>query len=631
MNSQDVKRKLAAILSADVEGYSRLMGEDEVGTIRTLSAYRQVISKHIKHYHGNVVDDPGDNLLAEFASVVNAVGCSVEIQRDLAERNQELPKDKRMRFRIGVNLGDIVEEEGRIYGDGVNIAARLESLAESGGICISRTVYDHIKNKLDLEYEYLGEQKVKNIAEPLQAYRVLSYPGAAAHRVVKAKQAVETRWRKISFSIAAVLILAVAAGIIWNLYLRPSGPQIEVASVEKMAFPLPDKPSIAVLPFANMGGDPDLEYFSDGMTEQIITGLSTIPNLFVIARQSTFAYKGKPVKIQQIAEELGVRYVLEGSIQRSGDRIRLTAQLIDAIKGYHLWAERYDRDLKDIFALQDEITMKVITELQVKLTEGEQARLRAKKTDNLQAYLRLMQGVKPFFTMTKEGNALARQIFEEVITLDPEFPQAYNLLGVTHILDVLYGSSKSPQKSLERAMELVEKAIALDDTYPEAHSQLGQLYIMQRQHDKGIAESQRAVALSPNGARAHILMGSALRFSGRHEEAVRYSEKALRLNPIPPGLYFWYLAAAYIHVGRYEEAIVMCKRALDRAPDDLFARLTAAAAYSQAGRGDEAIAEVTEILRINPSYSLKDMMRLPYKNEADKNLLVNALRKAGLK
>jgi class 3 adenylate cyclase len=312
MNIRDVKRKLVAILSADVEGYSRLMGEDEVGTIRTLSAYRQVISKHIKHYHGKVVDDPGDNLLAEFTSVVNAVSCAVEIQRDLAERNQELPADKRMRFRIGVNLGDVVEEEGRIYGDGVNIAARLESLAESGGICISRTVYDHVKNKLDLEYEYLGEQAVKNIAEPLKAYRVLSYPGAAAHRVVKAKQAVETRWRKISFSIAAVLILAVAAGIIWNLYLRPSGPQIEVASVEKMAFPLPDKPSIAVLPFANMGGDPDLVYFSDGMTEQIITGLSTIPNLFVIARQSTFAYKGKPVKIQQIAEELGVRYVLEG-------------------------------------------------------------------------------------------------------------------------------------------------------------------------------------------------------------------------------------------------------------------------------------------------------------------------------
>jgi TolB-like protein/class 3 adenylate cyclase/Flp pilus assembly protein TadD len=629
INSQNIKRKLAAILSADVEGYSRLMGDNEVSTIRTLTAYKEAMTALIQQYRGRVVDAPGDNLLAEFASVVDAVTCAVEIQRELAGRNAELPENSRMTFRIGVNLGDVVEEEDRIYGDGVNITARLECICEGGDVCISGTAFEHVENKLDLEYEDLGEHEVKNITKPVQVYRVLSYPGAAAPRVIRAKKTVSKKWRKVALASAAVLVIVVGAVLIRNYYLRPT-PYVEPASLEKMAYPLPEIPSIAVLPFENLSSDPNQEYFSDGMTEQIITALSVVPNLFVIARQSTFAYKGKPVKIQQIAEELGVRYVLEGSIQRSGDSIRLTAQLIDAIKGHHLWAERYDRDLKDIFALQDEITMKIITELQVKLTEGEQARLRAKRTDNLQAYLKLMQGVKHFYTMTKEGNSLARQIFEEVIALDPEFPQAYNLLGATHRLDVLYGSSKSPQKSLEKAMELIQKAIALDDSYPEAHSQLGLLYILKRQHEKAIAECELAVTLSPNGARVHIYIGSALRYAGRHEEAVRYSEKALRLNPNPPGLYFWNLAAAYIHMRKYEEAIAMCKKALDRTPNDLFAHLTAAAAYSQAGRESEAIAEVAEVLRINPRYSLKNMMSLPYKNEADKEVIVTTLRKAGL-
>jgi adenylate cyclase len=629
MTNQNVKRKLTAILSADVEGYSRLMDDDEVGTIRTLNTYKGAMTDLIRHYRGRVVDAPGDNLLAEFASVVDAVNCAVEIQRELAERNQELPSERRMQFRMGVNLGDVVEEEDRIYGDGVNIAARLESLAESGGICISGTVYDHIKNKVELEYEHMGEQTVKNISEPIVVYRVLSSPGAAAHRVINAKKVMGKKMRNAAFAISAVLVLGVAVFVIWSLYLQPA-PSIEPASVEKMALPLPDKPSIAVLPFENLSGDPDQEYFSDGMTEQIITGLSVVPNLFVIARQSTFAYKGKPVKIQQIAEELGVRYVLEGSIQKSGDRIRLTAQLIDAIKGHHLWAARYDRNLKDIFELQDEVTMKIITELQVQLTEGEQARLRAKRTNNLQAYLKLMQGVKPLFTFTKEGNALARRIFKEVIALDPEFPQAYNLLGTTHRLDVLYGSSKSPPESLKKAEELIRKAIALDESYPEAHSQLGQLYLMKRQFEKAIAECRLAVDLSPNNARAHIFMGIVLMYAGNHEEAVRHSEKALRLNPNPAGYYFWILAATYIHAQRYEEAIAASKKALDRSPDDLFVHLTAAAAYSMAGLENEAAAEVEEVLRIKPKYSAQDMMNLPYKIDADKRFFISALRKAGL-
>jgi len=412
---KELRRKLTAILSADVKGYSRLMGEDEVGTIRTLNAYKGMMSNLIQQHHGRVVDAPGDNVLAEFGSVVDAVECAVEIQKDLKTRNAEVPENRRMEFRIGVNLGDVVEEGERIFGDGVNIAARIESLAEAGGVCISGTAFDQVRNKLNLGYEYLGEQTVKNIAVPVRVYRVLMEPEAAG-KVIVERKAKPTQWQRVA--IGLVVVVVIAAIVIWKLSTPPApqpevtprekivapqpekvptvvppsvevapkekvtppqtekvvkpkappAPKVEVASKEKMAFPLPDKPSIAVLPFVNMTGDPRQEFFCDGMTEEIITALSKSQYLFVIARTSTFTYKDKPVKVKQVSEELGVRYVLEGSVRREGNRMRITAQLIDALTGSHLWAERYDRDLKDIFALQDEITMKILTELQVKLT-----------------------------------------------------------------------------------------------------------------------------------------------------------------------------------------------------------------------------------------------------------------------
>ena len=368
MADEGFKRKLAAILSADVEGYSRLMDDDEEATVRTLTSYRTAIADLVQQFRGRVVDAPGDNILVEFTSVVDAVNCAVEIQRELAERNAELPYNRKMDFRIGVNLGDVIEEEGRIYGDGVNIAARVEALTEAGGICISGRAYDQVANKLGLEYENLGEHQVKNISTPIRVYRVLSYPGAAAHRVVQAKEALGRRWRKIGFSAASIVIVAVAIGI-WQFYTRRT--TIEPASVEKMAYPLPDKPSIAVLPFDNMSGDPEQDYFSDGFTEQIITSLSMVPKVFVIARNSTFTYKDKAVKVQQIAEDLGVQYILEGGIQKEGQRVRITDQLIDAIIGRHIWAERYDRELKDIFALQDEIALKIISAIGAEVTSGE--------------------------------------------------------------------------------------------------------------------------------------------------------------------------------------------------------------------------------------------------------------------
>jgi TolB-like protein/class 3 adenylate cyclase len=364
MATQDFKRKLTAILSADVKGYSRLMGEDEEATVRTITAYRQVITEVVQKHRGRVVDSPGDNVLAEFASVVDAVRGAVEIQEELKVRNAELPKNRKMEFRIGVNLGDVIHEEERIYGDGVNVAARVESLAEAGGICISRSAYDQVKNKLTLGYENLGEYSVKNIAEPVRVYKVLMDPESAG-KVIGERRVEAKRGMRVAIVGVIAFLLVVGGAVLWKSYQPIVSPPAEVASEKKLAFPLPEKPSLAVLPFDNLSGDSSQDYLSDGFTETIITELSNLSNLFVIARNSTFTYKGKPVKVQHVAEELGVRYVLEGSVQRSGERVRITAQLIDALTGHHLWAENYDRNFGDIFALQDDITDHVTMALQV--------------------------------------------------------------------------------------------------------------------------------------------------------------------------------------------------------------------------------------------------------------------------
>jgi TolB-like protein/class 3 adenylate cyclase len=367
MATEDFRRKLTAILSADVKDYSRLMGEDEEATVRTITAHRKVITSVIQKYRGRVVDSPGDNILAEFVSVVDAVQSAVEIQEVIRAKNAELPDEHKMEFRIGINLGDVIQEGERIYGDGVNIAARVEGVADPGGICISGSAYEQIENKLALGYEYIGEHTVKNIVKPIRVYRVPTGPETL--QKVTDERRPPPRWQRAALAVVIALLVVAGGVAIWKSY-RPSPPQMEVASVEKMAFALPDKPSIAVLPFNNLSDDPKQEYFSDGLTEEIISALGSVPRLFVIARNSTFTYKGKPVKVQQVAEELGVRYVLEGSVRKAGDKIRISAQLIDALNGHHLWAKRYDRNLSDIFAVQDEITKEIITAMQVKLTDG---------------------------------------------------------------------------------------------------------------------------------------------------------------------------------------------------------------------------------------------------------------------
>lgn len=631
MTTQEVKRKLTVILSADVKGYSRLMGEDEEWTVRTLSAYREVMRGLIQQHRGRVVNAPGDNVLAEFASVVDAVQCSVEIQQVLRAKNAVLPENRRMEFRIGINLGDVIEEGDQIYGDGVNIAARLEGLAEAGGICISESAYQQIENKLPLQYDYLGEHEVKNIAKPVRVYRARIEPEAVPPKLGEEKRPAR---KGLSKAVLAIIAIVVIAGLVafYQFILRPPPSKKEVVSKERMALPLPDKPSIAVLPFVNMSEDKSQEYFSDGLTEEIITALSKTPKLFVIARNSSSVYKGKTVNVQQVGRELGVKYVMEGSVRRSGNQLRITAQLIDATTGNHLWAERYDRELKDIFATQDEITMKILTSLQVRLTEGEMTRMYAKGTNNLDAYLLFLQGWKETGSMNKDSNFLGRQMAEKAIALDPKFAIAYNLLATTYMNEVVLGISDDPRLSLKRAMELTQKAIALDNSLSWPHALLGWIYTLTMQHDKGIAECEQAVNLEPNSAISYFYLSLALKYAGRPKEAIPMAKEAVRLNPIPPGFYYQNLTHLYCLTGQYEEAIKAGKEATRIEPNNFTVRAFLTVAYSLHGREKEARIEAAEVLRINPKFLVDSWAKtMPFKNEADKEMTIGALRKAGLK
>jgi adenylate cyclase len=680
MTTQEVKRKLTAILSADVKGYSRLMGEDEEGTVHTLNAYKEVMTNLIQQHHGRVVDAPGDNVLAEFASVVDAVRCAVEIQKELKTRNADLPENRKMEFRMGVNLGDVIEDGEQILGDGVNIAARLESLSDAGGICISGTAFDQVKNKLNLGYKYLGEQAVKNIAEPIRVYRVLMEPEAAG-KVIGERRTKPRQWQMAAMGLAVAIIVIIAALVIWKVYIPPApqkevvskekitavplekapatvtpptevapkekiviptpekvtkpappAPKMEVASKEKMALPLPDKPSIAVLPFANLTKDSAQESFCDGLSEEIITALSKTPQLFVIASNTAFTYKGKPVKVKQVSEELGVRYVLEGGVRRAGDRIRITAQLVDALKGHHLWSERYDRDLKDLFAVQDDITKRIITAVHVELTDGEMARVLAKGTSNLHAYLKATEGMWHILQTTKEGALRARQLAEEAISLDPNYAYAYMTLGFAHGVSVWLGISPSPGESMKRCIELMQKSVVLDDSSGEAHAGLGYWLVLARQYDRAVVEGERGMALEPNSAGVLQNYAAILTFVGRREEAIPLFREALRLNPRPPNVYYRQFGIALRDSGRYDEAITLQKKAIEREPNDTLAYVVLASSCQLADREEEARAAAKELLKINPAFSLERLAKTtPHKEREVAERFIEALRKAGLK
>jgi len=502
--------------------------------------------------------------------IAEARGCGERQQR------RRVP---RIDLRLGINLGDVVVEGDDLYGDGVNLAARLQGLAEPGGICISAKVREEVGRKVDIEFEDFGEQQLKNITTPVRVYAIrlgLSLPAAIA---------------------------------------RPLA--------------LPAKPSVAVLPFDNLSGDPEQQYFSDGIAEDIITDLSKLSGLFVIARNSAFAYRGRAVNVQEVSRALGVRYVLEGSVRKAGNRVRIAAQLIDGATGGHLWAERYDRDLTDIFAVQDEVTREIVSALALKLTKGERRRIERRGTDNLEAYDYFLRGRQLQWQRSKEANQEARPLLERAIELDPHFTRAYAVLARLHAIDYANHWRDPPEQSLRKAQELAQRAVELDDDEPEAHVALG--LIMMRQHHLAIAEARRALALDPNHAWAHSLLGQALHYSGRSQDAVEPLQAAIRLDPHDQDPFLHHLALAYFGVGRYEDAVAVLKRRIIRKPDTDMSRVLLAACYGHLGRVEEARAQWREVMRINPGYSLEHRRRVaPYKDPADFELFADGLRKAGL-
>jgi adenylate cyclase len=620
MDERPAERKLTAILSADVEGYSRLMGEDELATVRALGESREVIGAAVARHGGRVVDAQGDNLLAEFASVVDAVQCAVGVQRELQSRNADLPPPRRMRFRIGINLGDVIVQGERLYGDGVNIAARLEALAEGGDVCISGTAYDQIEGKLPFAFEFSGEQTVKNIARPVRVYRLRvesrspltpsSTPGVAVDRRAL-----------IRLGALAAVVVVIAVGWAGWRWLSPS---------ESAGLALPDRPSVAVLPFANLSRDPAQEYFSDGVTEDLITGLSKMSGLFVIARNSVFTYKGKPANVRDVGRDLGVRYVLEGGVQRAGNRVRITAQLVDARSGYHIWAERYDREVQDIFAVQDDVTQQIVRALAVKVTEAERIRMGRSPTAVLEAYDLVLRGHDERRHTTRESNAEARRIFTRALELDPQYAVAYAGLGWT-LLQSWQLLWTTERQTLEHARELAERAIALDNTLGDAYRLLAQISLWQKDHDRALAQAERGVALDPNDADGYETRAEILGWSGRAEESIRVIRQAMRLNPRYPFYYLWTLGHAYFLTEQRQEALAAFGKIVQQNPNFVPAYAYRAIVLSELGRAKEAREAWAEANRISPGASLSSLReRLPYKRPADLDRVLAAAQHASM-
>ena len=591
-------RKLAAILAADVVGFSRLTGADEDRTLARLRALRSdLIDPTIAVHNGRVVKRTGDGALVEFRSVVDAVRCAIEIQNAMVERNAGVPPERRIEFRIGVHLGDVVEEDdGDLMGDGVNIAARLEGIAEPGAICLSEDAYRQVRARLDLLVSDLGQTSLKNIAEPVRVYSLKVGVAAEAKPVSAAEPTAKEK-----------------------------PPSLHAAPI------LPDRPSIAVLPFQNMSGDPEQEYFADGISEDIITALSKLSQLFVIARNSCFTYKGKAVHVQDVGRDLGVRYVLEGSVRRSGGRVRITAQLIDAASGGHLWAERFDRDLTDIFAVQDDVTGHIVGALSLNLTRVDRQRLTAEHTDNLEAFDCFLHGRELWWRHTRQANGQARNLLMHAIELDPNFAPAYAFLAAVHVHDYLNQWSATPSQSLELAGEAVGRAIAIDERYPYAQFALAMTNLWMRRHDEAIRAAENSIALDPNFANGHVNLGVILHYAGRSEQALPCFERAMALDPLCSSMWLHFQGQTYFQLRRYEEAVSVLKRRILRFPETDISRVLLAAAYGQMGQLDEARAEWQEALRVNPDYSLEHRRKvLPYKNPADFESVVDGLRRAGL-
>jgi adenylate cyclase len=584
----DVTRKLVAVFAADVEGYSRLMGTDEVGTLKGLTERRAILDKLIEEHRGRIANTAGDSVLAEFGSAVDAVECAVDAQTALAEANSSLPSDRRISFRIGVHIGDVMVRAGDLFGDGVNIAARLQAIANPGAVCISGATYDQVRKVLPMTFMDLGVQQVKNIQEPIMAYQV-SAPS-------ETQQAAPER----------------------------------VAEVESLP-PIPDKPSIAVLPFQNMSGDPEQEYFADGTVEEIITALSRFKWLFVIARNSSFTFKGKAVDVTEVGRRLGVRYLLEGSVRKASGKVRITGQLIDAVTGAHLWADRFERDFADVFALQDEVTVAVVSAIQPKLFQTEIAMVARRRPENLTAYDFTLKALQQFYPMTREGVAEALRLADRALELDPRFAFVAALKSTCHRQNVLMGYAVDPEFERKEAVRILRVAMSLDDTDPETLAWGGAtLAWMIDDCESAIEMVDRAVALNPNSYLAWGSRGWVHKIAGLPEEAVCSFERAIRMSPIDPRLHIALvgIGAAFIELRRFDEAIVAGKKAQRQSPSYSGAYRCLAAAFAHLGRDSEAREAAARLLEVDPSFTITSWIARGGQSNA--KLLIEGLRKAGL-
>jgi len=629
MNPGNYHRKISALWSADVAGYSRLMGDDEEKTVQTLTRYRDVMSHQIGRHRGRVVDSPGDNLLAEFSSVVDALRCAWDVQQELASQNGELPENRRMHFRIGLNLGDVIEEKGRLYGDGVNVAARLESLAEPGGILLSGTVYDQVKNKLPFQFDFTGEQAVKNIQDPVRAYRVVM--GSA---IPTGRSQTQSKRRKLSRSGMMLLLAAAIAvmGLGFYYWVTLHGQSLSGRPSESSALhqPLSQRASIAVLPFKNLSGDSEQEYFSDGITNDIITDLSRFRNLLVIASNTVFLYKGQTVNVKNVGQELGVRFVLEGSVQKAGDSVRINSQLINAANGAHVWAERYHRAYRDIFKLQGGIVQAIVTNLAIKTFQYEQARAMRKKPQDLQAYDYLLRGYAYYHLRTRAAYSLAREMFAKAVALDPYYTDAYIGSGMLEYGKVAYGWTEFPDKALTSAFALGQKALTLDESNAAAHSLLSSVYTFQNKYDLAIKEGERAIELNPNDSGSFNELGWALLWSGRLDEAITALEMSLRLDSSGLENTGWHLGIAYYLKERYADALNTLAEGLIRRPDFTGYHIALAATYARLERPEEAARAAATVRRLDPFFTI-DSFGTGFRQAAHREAIVAGLREAGLK
>jgi adenylate cyclase len=585
LSGERVKRRLAAVLAADVAGYSRLMGANEEGTLARLKAARNdLVDPTIAAHHGRIVKTTGDGMLLEFASAVDAVRCAVEVQRGVAEQNDGVPQEDRLEFRVGIHVGDIIIDDNDIFGDGVNIAARLEGIAEPGGICMSDDAFRQVRGKVEIAFGDLGLQTLKNIAEPIRAWRV------------------------------------------------QLGGQNAAKAPALQAPALPDKPSIAVLAFQNMSGDAEQEYFADGMVEDIITDLSKLSELHVIARNSSFTYKGKPVDVKLVGRDLSVRYVLEGSVRKVGNRVRVNGQLIDTLSGAHIWAERFDRELTDIFAVQDELTQEIIAALKIKLSPSEKARIAAGGTKNVDAhdfFLRgreLVAGNKRDREMFVEANACLRRAIE----LDPNYAGPYAALAWAYVMDYQNRWSDNPETSLDQAQRLVDEAIAKDDKDPFVHYVAALVGLWKKDYERWAHEADRALSLAPNYGHAHLARGLVYVYTGEPVKGIPYIERAIRLDPAQQQ-YRHFLGTAYLVAGNYEAAAAILRERVAITPSTDLSRALLASALGHLGHLEEARQIWRELKEINPRYSYVDHFgRLPFRNPVDADTLTEGLRKAGL-